>query len=95
MTCPTNCEHVCPRCGRHSMPFGSCMMCGYNAGNETFVQKKIVAERCVSRSHSSFHPQVRCERPSGHDGPHVADLGPSSRAIWDDVTFPINFLEDE
>jgi hypothetical protein len=51
---------------------------------------------------SEYWPrESRCERDKGHTGPHVADItmGPSSwassRRIWYDVSFPINFEEKQ
>lgn len=38
---------------------------------------------------------AQCERTAGHVGPHYAVLGPSSRRVWQDATFKMNFIEDK
>jgi len=51
--------------------------------------------RCTAVGPANEYCRVatRCERPAGHDGPHVAELGPSSRRIWDAVPFPVNYAK--
>lgn len=54
-------------------------------------------EQCdaVALANEYCHATTRCGRDKGHAGPHVAMIGDSSRRIWDDVTFPINYQEEK
>jgi hypothetical protein len=56
-----------------------------------------MTDRCEATAPATEFCQVetRCDLTTGHDGPHTAQLGVSSQRVWQDVTFPINYKEDE
>ena len=57
-------------------------------GSEMIEQCDIVAPPT-----EYWQNATQCERPKGHDGPHVAIVSDSSRRIWQDVQFKMNFIE--
>lgn len=56
-----------------------------------------MSERCPAVAPANEYCRIacQCDRPAGHDGPHVAELGPSSRRIWQGVSFAVNFPQQE
>lgn len=53
--------------------------------------------RCpsIAEANEYWPARTQCMRPEGHEGAHWAQVAPTSTRMWEDVSFKMNFIEDE